>query len=148
IARLFVFVTWRLAELTRLADASDHVLAAVAAKGATELTYHREYAAGWVVRLGDGTELSHARMQNAVLWIWAQVDELFDDDASPAAAADLRAEFDDVVGQVLAAATLAEPTPPRAVTSGRGRDGEHTDAMDELLTDLQRVARAHPGATW
>ncbi|EQD81904.1 phenylacetate-CoA oxygenase subunit PaaI, partial [Saccharopolyspora erythraea D] len=61
LARLLVFSTWRLALFSRLADSRDPVVAAIAAKGVKELAYHREYAARWVVRLGDGTELSHER---------------------------------------------------------------------------------------
>jgi ring-1,2-phenylacetyl-CoA epoxidase subunit PaaC len=134
IARLFVFVTRRLAQLTRLVDSADPVLAAIAAKGATELTYHRDYAAGWVVRLGDGTELSHQRMQDAIDWIWPYLDV---DDG-------VRAEFDSVITQVLDVATLAVPAAPTAPPSA----GEHTEALTELLADLQGVARAHPAATW
>jgi ring-1,2-phenylacetyl-CoA epoxidase subunit PaaC len=140
IARLFVFVTWRLAQLTRLAGSPDPVLAAVAAKAATELTYHREYAADWVLRLGDGTDVSHRRMQAALEQIWPHLGELLDDGSE-------RAEFVAVIAQVLGAATLVVPD---AASPGgpRGRDGQHTDALTDLLTDLQSVARAHPAATW
>ena len=139
VARLFVFATWRLAALTRLAGAPDPVLAAIAAKAATELTYHREYAAGWVVRLGDGTELSHARMQEAVHWVWPYVPQVVDDSE--------RAELDAVLAQVLAAATL-DVGEVAIGTGPRGRDGNHTEALTELLADLQSVARAHPAASW
>lgn len=139
ITRLFLFSTSRLAQLTRLADSKDPVLAAIASKGGTELTYHREYAAGWVVRLGDGTDVSHQRMQDALEWVWPFVPELVEDAAD-------QAEFDAVVAQVLAPATLLAPK----VTSdgARGRDGQHTEALTELLADLQSVARAQPDATW
>ncbi|MEP7179833.1 MAG: 1,2-phenylacetyl-CoA epoxidase subunit PaaC [Pseudonocardiales bacterium] len=139
VTRLFVFVTWRLAQLTRLTDSNDPVLAAIAVKGGTELTYHREYAAGWVVRLGDGTELSHQRMHDAVEWLWPFVPELVDDP-------DDRAEFDAVVAQVFDTATLVPPSV--AGDGARGRSGQHTDALADLLADLQGVARAHPEATW
>jgi ring-1,2-phenylacetyl-CoA epoxidase subunit PaaC len=139
VARLFVFVTWRLAQLTRLSDSTDPVLAAIAAKAGTELTYHREYAVGWVVRLGDGTELSHQRMQDALEWVWPFVPELLDDP-------DDRAEFEAVVAQVLAPATLLAPTVADDAT--RGRAGQHTMALTDLLAELQGVARAHPEATW
>jgi ring-1,2-phenylacetyl-CoA epoxidase subunit PaaC len=69
VARLLVFSSWRLAVLDRLASSADPVLAAIAVKGVKELTYHRDYAAQWVVRLGGGTPVSHARMQDA----WAAV---------------------------------------------------------------------------
>jgi ring-1,2-phenylacetyl-CoA epoxidase subunit PaaC len=145
IARLFVFTTWRLAQLIRLSDSKDPVLAAIAAKGGTELTYHRDYAAGWVVRLGDGTDTSHRRMQAAVEWVWPFVPELVGDPADPADPAD-RAEFDAVVAQVLQPATLVLPT--AAGDGARGRAGQHTEALTGLLADLQGVARADPDATW
>ena len=75
--RLLVFSAWRLALFGRLAGSKDPVLAAIAAKGVNELAYHRDYAAGWVIRLGDGTPLSHDRMQAALGAIWPLVDELF-----------------------------------------------------------------------
>ncbi len=133
------------------------MLAAIAAKGANELTYHRDYAAGWVVRLGDGTPLSHDRMQRALAAIWPLVDELFHADpvtgdltGVAADPADLRAEVDAVLGTVLAAATLERPqVAPMARVAGKsGRDGVHTEAFGYLLAELQSIARAHPDATW
>src|SRR5207245_1575525 len=75
--RLLIFSAWRLALFGRLAGSKDPVLAAIAAKGVNELAYHRDYAAGWVIRLGDGTSLSHDRMQAALAAIWPLVEELF-----------------------------------------------------------------------
>jgi ring-1,2-phenylacetyl-CoA epoxidase subunit PaaC len=125
VVRLLVFATWRLALLDRLAASRDPVLAAIGAKGVKEVTYHREYAAQWVVRLGDGTAESHRRTQAAVDAVWPLIDELFrphEVELRLAAAgvgvdsAELRAEFDDVLAQVLAAAMLAAPddVPPLA----------------------------------
>src|SRR5207248_8469557 len=79
--RLLIFSSWRLALFTRLTGSGDPVLAAIAAKGVKELAYHRDYAAEWVIRLGDGTELSHARMRAALAAIWPLTDELFRADA-------------------------------------------------------------------
>ncbi len=155
--RLLIFSAWRLALFSRLQDSADPVLAAIAAKGAKELAYHRDYAAQWVIRLGDGTELSHGRMQAALRAIWPLVDELFRPDAVtgdlPGVAADpagLRAEFDSVLGTVLAAATLDHPgAAPMAQVAGKsGRDGVHTEALGYVLAELQSVARADPDATW
>ena len=155
--RLLIFSAWRLALFSRLQDSADPVLAAIAAKGAKELAYHRDYAAQWVIRLGDGTELSHGRMQAALHAIWPLVDELFRPDAVtldlPGVAADpagLRAEFDSVLGTVLAAATLDPPDiAPMAQVAGKsGRDGVHTEALGYVLAELQSVARADPDATW
>ena len=155
--RLLVFSAWRLALFARLAASADPVLAAIAAKGVSELAYHRDYAAQWVIRLGDGTPLSHDRMAAALEAIWPLTDELFQPD--PAAAslpdvaadpADLRAEVDAVLDTVFAAAALDRPrAAPLARVAGRsGRDGVHTEAFGYLLAELQSVARAHPDATW
>ena len=155
--RLLIFSAWRLALFGQLTGSKDPVLAAIAAKGVKELTYHRDYAAQWVIRLGDGTALSHGKMQAALATIWPLVDELFQDDpvtaALPGVAADpagLRAEVDTVLGTVLAAATLDRPqAAPMARVAGKaGRDGVHTEAFGYLLAELQSVARAHPDATW
>ncbi|MEV6905027.1 1,2-phenylacetyl-CoA epoxidase subunit PaaC [Amycolatopsis sp. NPDC051372] len=150
-ARLLVFSTWRLALLQQLESSVDPVLAAIAAKGVKELAYHRDYAAQWVVRLGDGTPLSHERMQEGLDAVWPYVDELFlTHPLELVDAPTLRPEFDVVLDQVLAAATLEQPTAGAvAGVSGRtGRDGVHTEQMGFLLAHLQSVARAMPDATW
>jgi ring-1,2-phenylacetyl-CoA epoxidase subunit PaaC len=151
IARLLVFSTWRLAILGRLVDSPDPVLAAISAKGVKELTYHRDYAAGWAVRLGDGTELSHARMAAAVVDIWPHVAELFEPhDVELRVGVDpgaTREEFDRVGGEVFAAARLTVPD-VEPLTGPGGRDGVHTEAMGVLLGEMQSVARAHPTAAW
>ena len=172
VARLLVFSTWRLALLARLARASeggmgrraeagsaDPVLAAVAAQGVREITYHRDYAAQWVVRLGDGTEYSRDRMVAGLAAVAPLTGELFD----PAEAerrlaatgvavdpAEARAEFDAVLGQVLAEAGLDWPQLPglARVRGQAGREGVHTEALGYLLAEMQSVARAMPGATW
>jgi ring-1,2-phenylacetyl-CoA epoxidase subunit PaaC len=155
--RLLVFSAWRLALLSALRESADPVLAAIAAKGVNELAYHRDYAARWVVRLGDGTELSHAKMQAGLAAAWPFTAELFTPHPVEAALAgvavdvrELRSEVDAVLDAVLAAATLSRPeTVPRAGVAGRaGRDGVHTEAFGYVLAELQSVARAHPGATW
>src|SRR5580658_4684531 len=155
--RLLIFSAWRLALFGQLTGSKDPVLAAIAAKGVKELSYHRDYAAEWVIRLGDGTSLSHGKMQAALGAIWPLTDELFRADpvaaALPGVAADpatLRAEVDTVLDTVLAAATLDRPDgkPMAAVAGKAGRDGVHTEAFGYILAELQSVARAHPDATW
>ena len=160
VGRLLVFSTWRLALFEALAGTGrpaatpDPVLAAIAAKAVNELAYHRDYAARWVIRLGDGTPLSHARMQSALNALWPLVPELFQPDPdAPApvtsAAAGITA-FDAVIDTVLAESSLARPQPaPLPPLGGRaGRDGAHTEALTDILAELQSVARAHPDATW
>jgi len=141
ITRLLVLSSWRLALFERLAvTTSDPVLAAIAAKGVKELAYHRQYAAEWAVRLGDGTEESQRRMRDALAAVAPYVDELF------AETGESKAEVLAVLRQVTDAAGLAWPE--AAPVPGHGRDGDHTEHLAPLLTELQSVARAHPEATW
>ncbi|MFE0673082.1 1,2-phenylacetyl-CoA epoxidase subunit PaaC [Streptomyces sp. NPDC058867] len=139
VVRLLVLSSWRLAQFERLAAHPDPVLSAVAAKGVKELTYHRQYAAEWAVRLGDGTEESHRRMRRAVEQAAPYLGELF-------TACDVRTEVVEVLRRVTEEAGL--PMPVYRPCPGSGRDGEHTEHLAPLLTELQSVARALPGATW
>jgi ring-1,2-phenylacetyl-CoA epoxidase subunit PaaC len=157
VARLLIFASFRLALFEALRSSADPVLAAIAAKGVNELSYHRDYAAQWVVRLGDGTDLSRRRMQAGLDVIWPVVDELFllhpVEAALPGVAPDvreLRGEVDVVLDTVFATARLQRPTArPLASVRGRaGRDGVHTEALGYVLAEMQSVARAHPDATW
>jgi ring-1,2-phenylacetyl-CoA epoxidase subunit PaaC len=138
-ARLLVFSAWRLALFERLTADPDPVLAAIAAKAVKELTYHRDYAAAWVIRLGDGTDYSHAKAQAALDALWPLVGEL-----------DLDADAAAYLDAVIAEATLTRPSaPPLAPVAGKtGRGGTHTEAMGYILAELQSVARANPDATW
>ncbi len=156
VATLLVLSTWRLALFTRLADSKDPVLSAIAAKGVNEVAYHREYAVSWALRLGDGTEYSHERMASAVADVWPLTGELFATHPVEAALADqgvavdpatVREEVHQVLDQVLTAATLEAPGSFPAAEPA-GREGRHTDELAPLLTELQRVARQHPEATW
>ena len=139
VARLLVLSTWRLAVFEGLTTAADPVLAAVAAKGIKELAYHRLYAAEWTVRLGDGTEESHRRMQQGLDAVAPYLDELY-------AAEDVRAQVEAVLRQVADSAGLVLPA--TAGLPGSGRDGDRTEHLAPLLAELQSVARANPGATW
>jgi ring-1,2-phenylacetyl-CoA epoxidase subunit PaaC len=149
VGRLLIFSAWRLALFEELSSAPDPVLAAIAAKGVNELTYHRDYAAQWVVRLGDGTDLSRDRMQHGLRAVWPLAGELFcpEDDALATVNPGV---VDAVIDTVLATAGLDRPdVRPLAAVGGRaGRDGVHTEAMSYLLAELQSVARAYPDATW
>jgi ring-1,2-phenylacetyl-CoA epoxidase subunit PaaC len=155
VVRLLIFSAWRLALFEELAGsgstpaAADPVLAAIAAKGVNELGYHRDYAARWVVRLGDGTPLSHAKTQAALDNLWPLAGELFRPDPDALASVN-PVGFDAVLDTVLAAAGLDRPAAAAlAPVGGRaGRDGVHTEAMAYILAELQSVARADPEATW
>jgi ring-1,2-phenylacetyl-CoA epoxidase subunit PaaC len=159
ITRLLVFATYRLALLQVLRGSRDSVLAAVAAKGVKELTYHRDYAARWVITLARGTAESRRRLDAAVATVWPYVDELFTAHpvetrlARVGAGVDpvtLRTDFDAVITQLFQAAELPVPDAP---TLGRaaektGRAGAHTEMMRSLLAEMQSVARAHPLGQW
>ena len=149
VVRLLMFSTWRLALFEELSAAPDPVLAAIAAKGVNELAYHRDYAASWVIRLGDGTPLSHAKAQAALDALWPLLGELFRPDPDALGRADSGA-VDAVLDKVLATAGLNRPTAAALAPVGgkAGRDGVHTEAMGYILAELQSVARAHPDATW
>jgi ring-1,2-phenylacetyl-CoA epoxidase subunit PaaC len=159
IARLLVFSTWRLALLTELRGSRDPVLAAVAAQGVREITYHRDYAAQWLLRLAGGTDYSRARLVAGLAAVAPLAAELFLSTAAERAlvAADVapdpakvKAEVDTVLAAVLEQAGLAWPDAAGQAggTGPRGREGVHTEAMGQLLAELQSVARALPGATW
>lgn len=155
-ARLLVMATYQSGLYAALAGSRDPVVAGVAGKAVKEVAYHRTYAAGWVVRLGDGTTVSHDRMTAALAVVAPYVGELFEDDASSALAAEagvgvlpssLRRPFEASLSAVLAEATLSPADPPTWHARG-GRTGRHTEHMGLLLAELQQVARAHPGAVW
>ena len=149
---------WRLALFGRLAASADPVLAAIAAKGANELTYHRDYAAQWVVRLGDGTAaVARADGGRARCHLAAgrrAVPGRSGERRLPGVAAD-PADLRGRGGR--RARRPCSPRPPWTARSGAplarvagrsGRDGVHTEAFGYLLAELQSVARAHPDATW
>jgi ring-1,2-phenylacetyl-CoA epoxidase subunit PaaC len=154
--RLLVASTVRLAGFARLRSSRDPVLAAIAAKGVPELSYHRDHAARWVLRLGDGTPESHRRTQAGVDAVWPLLADLFsptDVETRLAAAgvavdpAELRDEVRGVLTEVLSRATLAVPGWPTDVPA-RGRTGQHSPELGTLLIELQGLARQHPAATW
>jgi ring-1,2-phenylacetyl-CoA epoxidase subunit PaaC len=159
IARLLLFSTWRLALLQRLLGSRDPVVAAVAGKGVKELAYHRDHAARWTLRLGDGTPESHRRMQAALDAVWPYAEELYRTSEVERRLADAgvavdpartREEVDAVLDEVLTRATLTRPAvPPAGPINGRGgRQGLHTEYLGHVLAELQSLARQHPGATW
>ncbi len=156
VVRLLAASTWRLALFARLRDSRDPVLAAIAAKGVHELAYHRDHAARWLLRLGDGTEESHRRAQAGVDAVWPLLADVFTPtdverrmvDAGIAVdPSSVRDEVHGVLTEVLERATLTVPPWP-ADAPPRGRLGEHGPEVAELLGTLQGLARQHPAATW
>jgi ring-1,2-phenylacetyl-CoA epoxidase subunit PaaC len=137
------------------ANSSDEVIRGVAGKAVKEMAYHIRHAGEWVIRLGDGTEESAARMQEAVGALSIYVDELFvsSEAAQEAEAAgilpkraDMRAAFDLVIAQIFEQAVLDMPSVDYPHTGGR--EGVHGEDLGHLLAEMQSLYRAHPGASW
>lgn len=137
------------------AESPDEVIRGVAGKAVKEMAYHVRHAGEWVIRLGDGTEESGARMRAAVAELHRFTGELFEEsDASAAcvaegllpARADMRAAWDRVIGMVFSEALLEVPEVPWPQTGGRR--GLHGEALGHLLAEMQYLQRAHPGAQW
>ncbi len=139
----------------RLSASRDPRLAEIAAKALKESRYHLRYSSGWVVRLGDGTEESHARVQASLERLWPYTLELFDADELDRAVVasgvgpDPRAVEQDWsirVDAVLAEATLARPATARY--RWYGKQGRHSEHLGHLLAEMQHLPRVHPGARW
>jgi ring-1,2-phenylacetyl-CoA epoxidase subunit PaaC len=154
-ARLLLLATYLHELYTALTRSADETLAAVAAKAVKEVDYHLDHARMWVLRLGDGTEESHRRMQAALEAEWPYVEELFDtahidpelvDTGVAVDPMSFRDAFDRRVTAVLHQATLDVPEVTPAVTGGRR--GVHSQSMGYLLAEMQHLTRSHPGATW
>ncbi len=156
ILRLLFFSAYQRQLYTALGESTDGELAAFAKKACVEVDYHYEYAASWVLRLGDGTEESHDRAVAALAELWPYTAELFaGDDRLSALAAEglvpapeqIQGPWMEQVSSILAEATLGT-SPSGSWRPGGGRDGVHTEALSYLLAEMQSVYRAHPGAAW
>ncbi|MFF4181786.1 1,2-phenylacetyl-CoA epoxidase subunit PaaC [Streptomyces sp. NPDC001691] len=150
IARQLYFSTYQHLLYGELA-AGDGEFAALAAKAVKEVDYHRDHAEQWTLRLGDGTEESHRRMQRACEALWRFTGEMF----QPVPGLDLdrdglEARWTASVTSVLDRATLTVPEGPRtgAWAAGAGRQGLHTEPFGRMLAEMQHLHRSHPGATW
>ena len=138
-----------------LCSSTDADLAGIAGKAVKEVAYHLDHAQSWVVRLGDGTEESHLRMQQGLDEVWPYAFELFEADplverlvargvaADPAA---LQPVWESTMTAVLAEATLEVPSTDWRPSGGRR--GTHTEAFGYLLAEMQHLHRSHPGVTW
>jgi ring-1,2-phenylacetyl-CoA epoxidase subunit PaaC len=155
IARQFLLSNWQELLFRELTQSRNATLAAIAGKAVKEVAYHARLANEWMVRLGDGTAESRARVVNGLDWMWRFGDELFDVDGvvepliASGVAADvrkLRGEWDQRIARTLADATLEIPKPRRAAMGGR--IGHHSEHLGHLLSEMQFLQRAYPGATW
>ena len=157
-ARQFLFDVYAVVTLDALSRSTNGELAAIAAKSLKEAKYHVRHSGEWMLKLGDGTDESHRRVQRALDELWRFTPELFAADDVDRAMhgagvapdlAPLQAEWDRLVREVLDRATLTVPHDvPRLASMRGGRTGAHTEHLGHLLAEMQIVARSHPGATW
>jgi ring-1,2-phenylacetyl-CoA epoxidase subunit PaaC len=155
IVRQFLIDAWQLELYERLQESKDPRLAEIAAKTVKETRYHLRYSAGWLVRLGDGTEESHERVQDALARLWPLTGEMFtaDDVDREIAQAGIGPAPESLlpgwsahVGAVLSESRLAEP--PTTPFGWYGKQGRHSEHLGYVLAEMQSLHRAHPGANW
>ena len=154
-ARQLYYSAFAAPHFEALTASRDTEIAGIAAKAAKECIYHLRHASEWVIRLGDGTDESHARMQSAVDDLWMYTGELFERDEADRAmieadiAADpapLKAAWDKTIDAVLTEATLKRP--PSGWMSSGGKRGHHTEHLGPMLAEMQSLHRAYPGVRW
>ena len=155
IARQLLASYYMLGLYTALMDSTDETLAAIAAKAVKEVEYHVDHANQWTLRLGLGTEESKHRISEGLFYMWPYISELFEDldihtrlaeQGIAVLPSSLRAEFNERIAHVLTTAGLDIPDSPQAM-SGQ-RTGRFSEQRGYILTELQVLARKHPGATW
>ncbi len=155
IVRQVLFDLYYQSLLQALANCSDARLAEIAARAGKEVRYHLRHAANWLVRLGDGTDESHARVQQSLRDLWRYTGEMFAADELDAI---VQASFDGpnldaietdwrrALADIIDEATLTMPE-EQSMAKG-GKQGIHTEQFGYLLAELQNLPRTYPGATW
>jgi ring-1,2-phenylacetyl-CoA epoxidase subunit PaaC len=155
LARQFFYDAFHYAFLEALTKSSDETLAAIAAKSLKEVAYHVKYSSEWMIRLGDGTEESHQRIQQSVDDLWMYTGELFEmDEVEQLGVAkgwapdlnEIKPQWQERVQNVLKEATLEVPENNWAISGGKR--GEHSEHLGYILSDLQYLQRTYPGAEW
>jgi len=138
---------------SKLLESKDETIAAICAKAVKEVDYHRDHAAAWTIRLGQGTEESAAKMRHALEVLWPYSGEMFQDEELHRALGEvavlpstLREAWDKEITEVLAEAGLEIPKTGMAMAHGRA--GEHSEHLGFILAEMQVLARKHPGASW
>ena len=155
IVRQVLVDAWQIELYERLQQSKDPRLAEIAAKAIKETRYHLRYSAGWLVRLGDGTDESHMRVQAALDRLWPFTNELFaaDDVDREVAGAGIAPGPDALqpawsarVDEILHEARLVKPA---IIPFGwQGKQGRHSEHLGYILAEMQSLHRAHPGAAW
>jgi ring-1,2-phenylacetyl-CoA epoxidase subunit PaaC len=156
IARQFLFDAYSVLLWDALQKSPHQALAGIAAKALKEDKYHLRHSSEWMLKLGDGTAESHARAQAALDELWRFTGELFDSDEVDARVRDqgiivvdhgaLQSQWEALVADAVRRATLALPN--SGTFAAGGRTGRHTESLGHMLSEMQIVARSHPGAKW
>ncbi|NOX94163.1 MAG: phenylacetate-CoA oxygenase subunit PaaC [Alphaproteobacteria bacterium] len=149
--RQFLFDAWHHPMLKLLAGSADTRVAEIAEKSVKEAAYHLERSADLVIRLGDGSDESHRRMQAALDRLWCYTGELMATDAIDETIAGsglgkIEAQYKDYTSKVFVEATLT--VPEISFMQKGGKAGIHTEALGHMLADMQVLQRSHPGAQW
>ncbi|PHZ86662.1 1,2-phenylacetyl-CoA epoxidase subunit PaaC [Paremcibacter congregatus] len=156
IVRLFFMSAFNNLFYKALSQSKDTQLAAIGEKSLKEVIYHLRFSSEWLIRLGDGTEESHARAQKSIDSLWMYVGELFTmSDVEKQLLADgisvdveaLREEWEHTVNRVLRQATLHRPQDDWAMLGGKA-EGRHTEHFGYIITDMQYMQRRYPGCEW
>jgi ring-1,2-phenylacetyl-CoA epoxidase subunit PaaC len=155
IARQFLFDSFNYHFYAALCNSTDQQLVAIAEKAIKELNYHYRYSAEWVIRLGDGTEESHQKMQAAIDELWPYTGELFEADEIDQAMQEAGVGVDLAAVKVLwlerVEAILKEATLERPKDSWMqkgGKQGRHSEQMGLILAEMQWMQRAYPNMEW
>ena len=155
ITRQFLFDAFHLPLLGHLSHSNDEQLAAIAQKSLKEVKYHIRFSASWMKRLGDGTELSHQKMQDALDILWPYTGELFEETPVEAEMREfgigvpigkIEEVFLKEVQEVVLQANLSLPDSPKV--RGGGKMGLHSEHLGYILSDMQYMQRAYPQMTW
>jgi len=155
IVRQVLIDAFQLELYQRMTASTDPRLAAIAAKAVKEILYHLRYSRGWLVRLGDGTAESHARVQAALETLWPYTVELFAEDELDRMMAergvaprlsDVQAAWLGRIDEILAEATLQRPKD--RPHSWHGKRGQHSEHLGYILAEMQHLQRTYPGARW
>lgn len=153
--RQFLFDAYHLLFLQELEKSNDLKLSAIATKSIKEVSYHHRFSSDWIKRLGDGTEESHQKMQEAINGLWTYTDELFHQTEADKAMVEqgvgvdvtkLKEAYYKQVGQILEESTLE--TPESKWFQKGGKEGIHTEHLGYLLSDLQYMQRTYPNMSW
>lgn len=156
ILKIFFFSAWQYFFYQKLIDSSDVHFAAIAEKSLKEVTYHLKWSNEWVIRLGDGTEESHERMEKALEELWPYTGEMFEPTGYEneaiknrvgVAVSDLKNDWLNKIKLVLQEATLPVSKEDTWMHTG-GKNGIHTEHLGYLLAEMQFLQRAYPGCQW